>query len=290
MSNMIPFESNVVPAHIRDAGQSDLTKSLMGSRNSGKRISIRGKSFRCIVGGEEVSKLPMGKPLDVICVNLAKSVNRVYYEGAYDPKETISPVCWSSNSKEPDESVESPQSVNCMSCPQNIAGSGQGMSRACRFKRRVAVVLSEDISSGVYMLELPATSLFAKGDAGNMGFDQYFKHISSLNHSIDRVVTRISFDEEAESPKLTFAPIGFPSLDMLGEAMVLGASPEALQAISLTVYKTSQGSQPKALSEPTTRAPAKREVAVVSKPDKADAIVAKMKAFGGVSDSKTDDE
>ena len=246
MSNMIPFNANAVPDYIREEGQSELTKSLMSKVGTGvKRVSIKGGKFRLIVGGEEIARLPAGTPLDVIIVNVAKDVSRTYYAGAYDPKaDAAPPTCWSADSKVPHPSVAEPQHSNCNDCPMNIKGSGQGDTRACRFKQRIAVVLAEDISAGVHMLELPATSLFGKGDVSHMPFQQYVKYVGSQSHSVDRLITRITFDEASEAPKLFFAPIGWPSRESMVQVKEMAQSPEAKLAVTMTVY---QADQPKAL-------------------------------------------
>jgi hypothetical protein len=289
MTDMIPFSAGV-PAHIREAGQSELTKGLMQSVRSGRRISIRGKMFRLVVSGEEIAKRP--DSIDVVIVNVAKDISRVYYAGSYDPKaEASAPTCWSTDSKVPHPSVENPQSRNCNDCPMNVKGSGQGQSRACRFKRRIAVVLADSIDSGVHMLELPATSLFGTGDLTHMPYEQYFKYVSGLNHSIDRVVTRISFDEDSDAPKMFFAPIGFPSAEMMPKLAEYGASLEAKSAVTMTVYQADR---------PRLGAPAEAvESAPVVKPSRKEATAAPVKKdlnsvlskFAGTSKSAdTDDE
>lgn len=226
----------------------------------------------------------------MVIVNVAKDVSRTYYAGTYDPTaDAAPPTCWSADSKNPHPSVENPQHSNCADCPMNIAGSGQGTTRACRFKRRIAVVLADDLGSGVHMLELPATSLFGKGDIAHMPYEQYFKYVASQGHSIDRLVTRISFDDDADTPKLFFTPIGFPSREALPELVELGQSTEAKMAVTLTVYQSDKGQ--KALpslkdaiksnggevdedEEPTVK-PAKPKASVPAKPEVGD-ILAKL--------------
>jgi hypothetical protein len=241
MSDMIPFNAGMVPDYIRSEGQSELTKDLMQKMGgTNKRISIRGKVFRLIVNGEEVAKKK--DALDVVIVNVAKDVSRTYYAGTYDPTaDAVPPTCWSADSKAPHPSVENPQHSNCNDCPMNIAGSGQGTTRACRFKQRIAVVLADDLDSGVHMLELPATSLFGKGDIAHMPYQQYFKYVASQNHSIDRLITRISFDDDADTPKMFFSPIGFPSREAMPKLIEFGQSPEAKLAVTLTVYQADKG-------------------------------------------------
>lgn len=271
MSDMILSKGNSVPDYIREAGQSSLTKDLlqkMGGMN--KRISIRGKMFRLVVNGEEVAK--RSEYLDVVVVNIAKDVSRTYYAGAYDPKaEAAPPTCWSADSKVPHPSVENPQHKNCRDCPMNIEGSGTGTTRACRFKRRIAVVLAEDLEAGVHMLELPATSLFGKGrDDKTMPFEQYFRYVASQNHSIDRLITRMRFDDDADTPKLYFSAVAFPTREMMPKLIEYGQSEEAKMAVVMTVYQVDKKDDTSDDSEPVVRA-AKKESAP-TKPDVSEAL------------------
>ena len=56
--DLIPISDlSNVPDYVRGDGPSELTKSLMRSGGSNiKRISIRGRVFRCVINGEEVAK------------------------------------------------------------------------------------------------------------------------------------------------------------------------------------------------------------------------------------------
>jgi len=206
-------------------------------------------------------------------VQVAKDPARQYYPGAYDPKaEAAPPACWSADSRVPHPSVEDPQAKSCAECPQNIAGSGQGSSKACRLSKRIAVVLADDMNSGVYMLQLPATSVFGKGDAAHMPYDQYFKFISSQNQSIDRIVTRIRFDDDSDAPKLYFSAVAYPPKEALSLLVEYGKSQEAKMAITMSVVKKAEGApRIAAPAEPTVRA-AKPEKAPTAKPSVADAI------------------
>jgi hypothetical protein len=273
MSNeLVQFSLTSVPDYLREE-QSELTKSLMQNMGSSlKRISIRGRKFRCVVGGEEVARIDKDY-MDVVIVQVAKDPARQYYPGAYDPKaEAAPPACWSADSRVPHPSVEDPQAKSCAECPQNIAGSGQGSSKACRLSKRIAVVLADDMNSGVYMLQLPATSVFGKGDAAHMPYDQYFKFISSQNQSIDRIVTRIRFDDDSDAPKLYFSAVAYPPKEALSLLVEYGKSQEAKMAITMSVVKKAEGApRIAAPAEPTVRA-AKPEKAPTAKPSVADAI------------------
>lgn len=243
-SEIVPFGAAAVPDHIRARGQSELTKSLMKGPTS-KRISIKGKVFRLVVGGEELAKITTGS-LDVVVVAIAPYIHRTYYAAAYDPKAADGqlPACWSADGKVPHESISEPMAPACNGCRMNISGSGQGSSRACRFKQSIAVALVDDLASGVYQLELPATSIFGTGDPAHMPWQQYFKFVSSQNYSVDWLVTRLSFDSDAEAPKLLFNAVGFPSKEMMAITEELSTSPEAVAATTV-MYGSRKTEEPK---------------------------------------------
>jgi hypothetical protein len=252
---IIPFKPNAVPDYIRGDGPSELTKSLLKKSYSVKRISIRGKVFRLIVGGEEVAKNKQGY-LDVVIVNGAPEYNRTYYDGQYDPRseEHAAPRCWSYDSKVPAPDVEEPMHDNCRDCPMNVKGSGNGDSRACRIKQRIAVMLAVDPESGVYMLEIPAASIFGKGQDNQLPWEAFVRFISSQNISVDRLVTRIVMDEDSETPRLLFTPIGYPSKAMVPLIDDAAKSEDAKLAVQMNVYQADTGAAPKGLPAPAKKA------------------------------------
>ena len=287
MSNVALFKQDV-PDFLRSGGLNDLTKSLAGNTASGnKRISIRGGVFRKIVGGEEVGKIT-GRELNVIIVNAAKSVSRIYYAGAYNPAEIVPPTCWSSDGNVPDASVEDKQGATCNSCPNNIAGSGQGNSRACRYTRRVAVLLEGDTSGDVYQLTLPATSIFGKGEGNIHPFESYIKYIAGNGRNINQIVTQISLDTNSDTPKLLFSPTRHINEEEWEVATVAGNSMEAKNAITMTVAQSDgvkksapklEAVKPKVqtepdeeIAEPVKRVAKKPEVAPEGKKSLADVI------------------
>ena len=85
------------------------------------------------------------------------------------------------------------QAARCMDCPQNIKGSGQGESRACRFSQRLAVLL-EGAMDTVYQLQLPATSIFGEAKDGKMGMQAYAKYLKAHKTPSIAVVTQAYFD------------------------------------------------------------------------------------------------
>jgi hypothetical protein len=137
MSNITLFSSANVPAFARNNELSDTAKALTGGGvSSTKRISIKGGVFRLVAGGKEIAAIDE-RHLEVIIVKAAPKVSRIFYAASYDADNITGPDCWSNDGERPDASAENKQAETCMSCPKNIAGSGQGNSRACRYQQRL---------------------------------------------------------------------------------------------------------------------------------------------------------
>ena len=238
-----------LPTTVR--GVDELTKSLMGGGSVGKRISIMGGVWRMIVGGEEIAKNEE-RSMDVVIVNAAPKTSRQFYKGAYS-EETKGqlPDCWSTDGIKPDPKSEAPQSSACATCPMNVAGSGQGTSRACRFQRRIAVVLANNIeTSDVFQLVLPAQSIFGKVDNGKMPLEAYANFIGGHGLSISSVVTELKFDTASATPKIIFRAVRPLSEDEMDVVIEKGKSPDAIQAITFNPAQTDRVTTAKAAPAP----------------------------------------
>jgi hypothetical protein len=282
MSDITLFQSNNLPDYLKEVELDDLTKSLAGNTST-KRISIRGGVFRLMVSGEEVAKNE-NRFMNIVIVNGGRDIARQYYAGKYVAGETSAPDCWSNDGKRPDASIESPQGATCEGCPQNIKGSGNGDSRACRFQQRLAVVLADDIGGDVYQLTLPSTSIFGRGDVDKMPFQQYAKYVGSQGKNINTLVTEMRLDSDSDTPKLTFKPVKFLTREQWEIAREKGDSPAAKAAIAQTPA-TTDGAKKKIsaparavevdnveeVAEPTKRA-AKKNAEPAPKKDFADVI------------------
>ena len=145
--------------------------------------------------------------MHVVVAAAAPSHSRTFYAGVYEEGEKVLPACFSNDGIKPDEESEKPQAKNCASCPQNIAGSGQGNSRACRFSHRLAVLLANDIEGDVYQLVIPATSLFGKPEGGKLPLEAYTLYLAGHGVPITAVVTEMRFDTDSATPKLFFKAV-----------------------------------------------------------------------------------
>ena len=299
MSNVVAFNPAQVPAFAKKGELSNLAKSLAGGGGqSGKRISIKGGVFRLISEGKEVAAIEE-RYLDVVIVNAAGKISRTYYGEAYNPENPAPPACWSSDGDKPDASVKEPQSPTCATCPQNIKGSGNGESRACRFSQRLAVVLANDVDGDVMQLTLPATSIFGKEDGENRPLQAYARWLAAQSVSPDMVVTRMKFDTKSQSPKLFFKPMRWLTDEEHETCAKQGQSSDAIRAITMTVAQTDkvvekpialEGKAPKAKAKPKAEEPEEDvEEPEVRKDKEAPAPKAKSNLADVVADWDTDD-
>jgi hypothetical protein len=233
MSDLTLFNPAKLPAYLKGIAMDETTRNLMGGGDSVSRISIRGGVFRKIVNGEEVMQND-DRAMNVVIVKSASSVHRTFYAGTYKEGENAAPDCWSSNNETPDAIVRNPQSPKCATCPQNIKGSGQGDSRACRFTRRLAVVLDNDIAGDVLQLALPAQSIFGKGEKGKLPLEAYVKFLAGHNLPVTAVVTEMRFDTTSATPKLTFKPVRPLEQDEYTAVTERADTTEALAAITMS--------------------------------------------------------
>ena len=238
MTNIALFNPSNVPSFARNNELSDTAKALTGGGvgTSSKRISIKGGVFRLLAGGKEIASIDE-RFLDVIIVRAAPKVSRIFYAKSYDGDNITGPDCWSNDGERPDASAENKQGTTCMTCPQNIAGSGQGNSRACRYQQRLAVVLENNIEGDILQLTLPATSVFGKEDGDKRPLQAFARNLAMQNPPIspEMIVTRMKFDTKAEAPKLHFAPSRWLTDEEYAIVKTQGDSDEAKRAVVMTV-------------------------------------------------------
>lgn len=218
-------------------GLDEDTLAVAGGARQNKRISIKGGVFRKYAGGKEIGAIE-DRHMNVIFVKMAHKASRMYYEGAYQEGQKVSPVCWSTDSERPDADVKSPCAATCGECSKSVKGSGSGgTGTACRLSWRTAVVLPNDPAGDVMQLVLPATSAFGKEDNGRWPFRPYIQHLASHNVSAGRVITRMAFDTKSPTPKVLFSPAGKVADDDLHIIAQQAKSPAAENAIKMNVYQ-----------------------------------------------------
>ena len=241
MSNITLFKSGnvAIPDYLR---QTDETTKMLAGNSGGKQISIKGGVWRMMVGGEEVAKNE-DRAMNFVIIAAAPKVHRTFFMDKYEDGKIVEPTCWSADGQAPNEEVPAAnrQSDKCMPCKQNVAGSGEGESRACRYSRRIAVALENDLEGNIYRLQLPAKSIFGKPVGDKMPLDAYAKFLAGHGVPITGVVTEARFDTSEAVPVLRFRavrPLQQGEWDVVQEA---AKSDDAQRAVEFKMVVKEKG-------------------------------------------------
>lgn len=251
MSNLAIFKEAGAVSNIRRP-VSELTKSVATNTAVNRIQTNTNGTFKRIVKGEQIGKAIRGE-FNAIIVAMLPKVSRTFYAGKYDPdtKPTL-PDCWSNDGVTPEAKASNRQAANCASCKNNIDGSGEnGKGKACRFQRRVALMLEGDTSGDVYQFNIPAKSLFGKGSGNTHPFESYTRFLLANGESVDYVVTNIAYNLDADTMELQFTPVR-PITDEEYELVLAAqADPATQRLVQLTVAEA-DGAAPAAAKKAST--------------------------------------
>jgi hypothetical protein len=257
MSN-ITILNQELPDFLQNAGLSELTKQVAG-KGGVKRIVPKNGLFRKMVGGEEMGKVKGS--INVVIVNASPKVGRIFYIKPWTPDaEPTSPDCFSNDGVAPDAGAANPQSDRCDSCDQNIKGSGMANSKACRYSRRLAVMLEENFNSAlendVYQMNLASKSLFGDSPTDKTHkFENYSKYLANNGKSLDYVVTEISFNEDNDNQSVMFTATRFINKAEHAITSKHSASPETKKMVVMTPYQADTSSKNGSAVAPALAAP-----------------------------------
>lgn len=212
--NIIPFEGKSLPAYLKKFNVAELNADLTAHAGGGFPVmSIKGKKWTVVRDGEK-TVLPNPKDpespatnIDVVIIKANKGTSKVFYLKGYDPEssEKQKPDCYSSDGIAPAADAQSPQAKKCATCPHNQWGSritekGASKGKACNDTVRLAIAPAGQVNDPM-LLRVPPASIRNLGEYGQL--------LAKRGVGYNMVVTKIGFDSEAESAKLTFKPVGF---------------------------------------------------------------------------------
>lgn len=264
MSNIAIFKQQTAVATSK-RGMSELAKSLASSVTMRRIQTNPNGTFKRIVNGEQIGNAVRGQ-INLIIVDALPKVSRTFYAGKYDPDNPTPPNCWSNLGDKPEDAAEDKQHTNCADCPQNVKGSGENGGKACRYQRRIAVLVEGDTSGEVYQFNVPAKSLFGKGTGNVHPFESYIKFLVANGESPDNVVTQVSFDDNADTMELNFTPLRNISDEEYELVKAAQANPEAKMYTRITVAQAS-GVTKKPVPAAEVPAPTKPKVVRSDEPD-----------------------
>lgn len=236
MSNIIPFEGGNLPAHLANIDVNQMNSDLTAHAGGGfPVISIKGKVFAVVRDGDR-KVLPNPKDpdspatsIDVVLLKVNKGTSKVFYAKGYqEGQEGVKPDCFSSDGSKPDASIEAPQSRTCATCKWNQWGSkigeNGGKGKACQDSVRMAIA-TPNLVNDPYLLRVPPASIRALGEYG--------QSLAKRGVTYTAVVTKIAFDMEAPTPKLTFKPVGLLDEKTFREVQNVSASDVVAQIIGI---------------------------------------------------------
>jgi hypothetical protein len=235
----LPKSLGALPAEFRNAvvQHDDLAGGITGGFGV---VSLRGKTWRVKWQGDErVMMRPDGdgprSSIEVVIIKASPVISKVYYEKGYDGETSAPPDCWSTNGQTPDPASSKRQSNTCAGCKWNAFGSkiseAGKASKACADSKRLAIVPLDDIPNemfgGPMLLRVPAASL--------KEVLAYAQKLSSAGYPYFAVATRMSFDVEAEYPKLVFNAIRVLDADEAKMVVELQKDPKVGRILSEAV-------------------------------------------------------
>jgi hypothetical protein len=276
MSNIIPFDSGTLPAYLKAANRAVINDDLTAHAGTGfPVISIKGKVFAVVHDGER-NVLPNPKDpdspatsIEVVLVKANKGTSKVFYAKGYqEGSENTKPDCFSNEGTKPDASVANPQAKSCALCPHSQWGSkigdNGGKGKACQDSVRMAIATPEMINDP-YLLRVPPASIKSLGEYGKM--------LAKRGVGYNMVVTRVGFDMEAPTPKLTFRPTGLlddATFAKVQEAIASDTVRSILGgAVAAEVFEAEEAELPTyapPVAEPVAEKPAAPKPKAVAKP------------------------
>jgi hypothetical protein len=208
MSNEVSIfkQGGTLPAHLQNQ---ESNSALITSGESLPRISIKGFQFTLRSAKGTVPLAPKGQHLDVVILAVDppnKNVGKAYFVSSYSGDgDGDKPDCSSANGVTPDHWIEKPQCTACASCPQNVWGAKTNAKgnqiKPCADHKRLIVVPRDNVGGDIAVVQVPPTSLKNLSNFGR----ELVKHHAAMTG----VVTRLSFDQTSEYPKLEFTPVDF---------------------------------------------------------------------------------
>src|SRR5260221_1724230 len=209
----------VVPEKFRNRNAQEEARKLGAGISSGYPIiRIRGSKWWLSVGKDEEYRVPPttivvdGKKkvvdlIDVVILRTPDFASRAYYKGYKgDRSKGERPICSSLQGIVPDPGVEKRQHPTCAGCPRNETYTNdKGMKvRDCSNGKRLAVLPWPTWTQPLLGKPILRPALLRVPGASLKPLRDYAEHLGRLGVSFYGLVTRITFEEGKEFPKMIF--------------------------------------------------------------------------------------
>ena len=297
--NIIPFDSGSnLPAFLKKVDIAALNSDLTAHAGGGfPVISIKGKVFAVVRDGDREIQMNPKDPdsaatsLNVVLLKANKGTSKVFYIKGYDKdsSEGQKPDCYSNDGVEPAGDAQNKQAKKCATCAHNQWGSrvsekGATKGKACADAVRMAVAPAGQINDAM-LLRVPPASIKALGEYGQM--------LAKRGVGYNMVVTKVGFDLQAESPKLTFSAVGLLDDDGFTEVQAIAASDVVSNILGSSVTVAIAAEAPAEEEEapkPVAKPKAKPVVEEPAEEEEAPKPVAKPKAAAKPAPKPVEDD
>lgn len=199
--------------HVETNAPSADVSSLATSTNSTPRVSLRGRQFRFVEGGEEVYKTAGPVKVHILGVEPGPGrFTKTWYAKAYSGQsnDNTPPDCSSDDGVVPNSWVSNKQHHECQTCPKNQFGSATSRagkpSKSCNDSKRLYITREGDVGGVIYLLQTPVSSLRA--------LSTYGRQLADMGVDVWMPVTQLSM-VDSEFPELEFEVSGFISEEQL---------------------------------------------------------------------------
>lgn len=186
------------------------------------KISTCASRFRLVVDDVEIV---VGTTLDVVILGSNPRVSKIWYSKPFDGGPDPTPDCYSADGIVPDSSINKPFHVNCAGCSNNILGSkltpNGTKNKICSDVRYLAVLPTADPTK-VYRLAVTMAS--------NNRLCEYMNELTNFGLIIEKIVTKLGFDDNQKSVMLSFKQKSFVSEAALNAVSEICASDEVMTA------------------------------------------------------------
>lgn len=223
-TEIVTLETSVIPAYLQKR-TAPVVSDFAANVGSGgfPVLSIKGKVFTLVKKQERTVLCRPDDPeeaatfLEVVFLRANPNLSKIYYAAAYDEGATVGkPDCYSNDGTKPAADAATPQCKTCAACAHNVWGTGQnGKGFKCQSSRRVAIAAPDQLNEPM-LLRIPPATLTPLAD--------YAKALVNRGVDLPYVVTKIRFDREEATPKLTFQFVRFLSEEAAAEAQVQAKS------------------------------------------------------------------
>jgi hypothetical protein len=176
-----------------------------------------------------------GHEVKVVIVRMSETPSRIYYPASFDSTQYTKPTCWSGDSRVPDPEVSNPLSSHCNQCPFSVRNSVISNGTSCKISWRIAVVIKDDVESGVFQFIVPSNSCWQKESFGKWGLKAYVSMLATNNVNPSRLITKLHVDPKVAYPKVLFSPSSAVDSEYVEILTTYGESKEALDAVQLNV-------------------------------------------------------